>query len=221
VVADRVEFLANDDWGLHMRRVGMIVALTALVSGTASAGFAGPLLAHPDAFGGVTGSVAFDNGLGLSGAIDYAVFTADDFNANFAGLGYVPGASLVYTYQLVVDGSLGITKFTVGLGNPANTIGSFDLGGQAPSVSQFDCCPEGAQWVFGTPVAGGTTSWGLAYSSPNTPFVGFAEVFAESSSTVVGGVPTPSDIFFVPVPEPSSLLLVGSGVLFFVGTRRR
>ena len=205
-----------------MRRVGMIVTLTALLSVTASAGFAGTLNAHPDAYGGVTGSVAFNNGAGISGAIDFAVFTAADFNANFSGLGYVPSDPLVYTYQLLVEGRSGITKFIVYLnGNPANHIGSFDLGGQAPSVSQFICCPEGAQWSFALPgVAGGTTSWGLAFSSPNSPLFGSAEVFAESSSTVVAGVPSPSTIL-APVPEPSSLLFVGSGVLFLLGKRRR
>ena len=70
---------------------------------------AGILNGHGAAYGGVTGSVPFNNGVGLSGTIDYAVFTANAFNANFAGLGYVPGDALVYTYQVNVAGNLGVS----------------------------------------------------------------------------------------------------------------
>jgi hypothetical protein len=199
------------------RRVRMIVTLTALLSVTASPGSAGTLSFHPDAYGGVTGAVPF-NGAGFSGEVDFAVFTAADFDANFSGLGYVPGAEFVYTYQLLVDtGSEDITKFLVELGGPANTIGKFDLGGQPPSMSAFDSYPYG-QWSFRPALEDGTTSWGLAFSSPTLPIFLLAEVVVESSSTLVA-VPSPSQNY--PVPEPSSFLFVGFGVLFLLGSRRR
>jgi len=53
-----------------------LVAALALSFAFASNSEAGILNGHADALDGVTGSVFFNNGLGLIGTIDYAVFTA-------------------------------------------------------------------------------------------------------------------------------------------------
>ncbi len=41
---------------------------------------------------------------GLTGTIDYAVYTEAQFNLNFPGSGYAPTAAYVYTYQAFETG---------------------------------------------------------------------------------------------------------------------
>lgn len=176
----------------------------------ASTSQAGMLNGHGAAFGGVTGSVPFNNGVGLSGSIDYAVFTAADFNANFGGLGYVPGASLVYTYQVNVTGSLGVTAEIVGISNPANTIGTFGpLNAGDVDASSASFTPN-ARWLFSPEIATGLSSYGLAFSSPNLPIVGASLTIDGGTQALVAGVPTPGPI---PIPEPASLVLLVSGLV--------
>lgn len=172
----------------------------------ASVSQAGILNGHGAAFGGVTGSVPFNNGVGLSGTIDYAVFSAGAFNANFAGLGYVPGDALVYTYQVNVTGNLGVSAEIVGVGNPANTIGTFDIGDQNASSASFT---PNARWLFAPEIPTGMTSWGLAFSSPKLPIVGASLTIDGGTQALVAGVPTPGPIT---VPEPATLALCVGGL---------
>jgi hypothetical protein len=154
-----------------------------------------------------TGSAPFNNGLGLSGSVDYAVFTANAFNANFGGLGYVPGDALVYAYQLNVAGTLNASAELVGIINPANTIGSFNIGGVAPSSASFT---PNARWNFAGGIPTGSTSYGLAFSSPNLPIFGTSLTF--DGGTPAGGtlVPTPGPI--PAIPEPASIVLMAAGL---------
>jgi hypothetical protein len=169
---------------------------------------------HGDAFGGVTGTVPFNNGVGLSGTIDYAVFTASDFNTNFSGLGYVPGGPLVYTYQVFVTGSLGASAEIVGVSNPANTIGTFDIGDINASSASFT---PNARWLFSPAIGTGLSSWGLAFSSPNLPIVGASLTVDGGTQALVAGVPTPGPIG---IPEPTTLLLAASSVVHLCLSRR-
>lgn len=181
-------------------------AVTASITmGAAAIAHAGILNGHGAAFNAITGSVPFNNGVGLSGTIDYAVFTAPAFNANFAGLGYVPGDALVYTYQVTVTGPLGVSAEIVGVSNPANTIGSFDIGDVDTSSASFT---PNARWLFSPEIPTGMTSWGLAFSSPNVPIVGASLTIDGGTQALVAGVPTPGPI---PLPEPGSLLLAAAG----------
>lgn len=175
---------------------------------------AGMLNGHADAYDGVSGSVPFNNAVGLSGTIDYAVFTANDFNANFAGLGYVPGGPLVYTYQVFVAGNLGVSAEVVGVSNPANTIGTFDIGDIDATAASFT---PNARWTFSPEIATGESSWGLAFSSPNLPIVGASLTIDGGTQALVAGVPTPGPIG---IPEPASAMLAILGAIF-VGLRRR
>lgn len=185
--------------------VGAIGCCLMLGNGTAAQ--AGILNGHAAAFDGWTGTAAFDNGSGLTGTLDYAVFTAASFNANFAGLGYVPGDALVYTYQLINSGNDAVSQFDVALFNPANTIGTFQIGDVNASTAQFVAPPEGAQWVFSPAVLSGQTSWGLAFASPNPPMSGAATLSSgRATVALVSGVPTPGTL--IPIPEPSSLALL-------------
>lgn len=192
--------------------VALVLSMAMVCVSTASAGI---LNGHASAFSGVTGTVPFNNGIGLSGNIDYAVFTAADFNANFAGLGYVPAGPLVYTYQVEVLGNLGVSTEIVGVSNPANTIGTFDIGDVNASSASFT---PNARWFFSPEIPTGQSSWGLAFSSPNLPIVGGALTVDGGSSAFVTGVPTPGPGNFI--PEPTSVVLLLGG-LSGLGLARR
>ena len=177
---------------------------------------AGTLNGHSAALPGWTGTVAFDNG-DLEGNLDYAVFTAADFNANFSGLGYTPGDAIVYTYQLENGNNAttdSISAQIVGILNSANTIGTFDIGDVDASSANF--VGLNAEWQFNPEIPAGQTSWGLAFSSPSEPMEGVALTIDGGSSVLELGVPTPA-------PEPSSLLLlvVGGMLASWCGRRSR
>jgi hypothetical protein len=180
----------------------------------AAPSLAGILNGHPAAFGGISGSVPFNNGVGVSGVIDYAVFTQADFNANFAGLGYVPGDALVYTYQVEATGPAGLSAEIIGVNNPANTIGTFDIGDQDASSASFT---PNARWLFAPEIATGLTSWGLAFSSANLPIVGASLTIGGGTQALIAGVPTPGPIS---IPEPGALLLLTSGAVAACVSRR-
>jgi hypothetical protein len=175
---------------------------------------AGILNGHGAAYNGFAGSTPFNNGLGLSGSVDYAVFTAGNFNANFAGLGYVPGDALVYSYQLNVSGTLNASAHIVGITNPANTIGSFNIGGTSPSSASFT---PNARWLFAGSIPTGSSSYGLAFSSPQEPIFGSALVLNGGTPAANIVVPTPG---LFQVPEPASLLLFASGIGAIYFSRR-
>lgn len=191
-------------------RLAVVGALLMSAAGTVRAGI---LNGHVAAYNGITGSVSFNNGVGLSGTIDYAVFTADAFNANFGGLGYVPGDLLVYTYQVNVVGPLGVSAEVIGISNPANTIGTFDIGDQDAVSASFT---PNARWLFAPEIPTGMSSWGLAFSSPNDPIVGAGLTIDGGTQALVAGVPTPG-----PLPEPATFVLAAGAMTVFCWPRRR
>lgn len=192
-----------------------LAVIAGMMLAAVSAADAGILNGHAAAYNGIAGSVPFNNGVGLSGTIDYAVFTADAFNANFAGLGYVPGDLLVYTYQVSVAGNLGVSAEIVGISNPANTIGTFDIGDVDATSASFT---PNARWLFSPEIPTGMTSWGLAVSSVNLPIVGAALTIDGGTQALVAGVPTPGPI---PLPEPGSVLLAAAAACGLRKSRRR
>lgn len=196
-------------------RLFRLFAVFTLTLAATTPSLAGILNGHAAAHGGVAGSVPFNNGLGVSGNVDYAVFTAADFNANFGGLGYVPTDAFVYTYQVESTGPEGLSAEIIGVSNPAHTIGTFDIGDVNAASASFT---PNARWLFAPEIATGTTSWGLAFSSPAQPIVGASLSIAGGMQSLVAGVPTPGPIS---APEPGSLLLVTIGAAAAGATRRR
>ncbi len=179
-------------------------------------------LAYNDGFGPGTdgrwaGTGAYNNGDGtLVGNLDFAVFTANAFNAAFPGASYSPNSGeLVYAYQVLNgSGSAAVTLEAVSA-SPADNIGNFELEGGdiEPSFEQFSLGT--AEWYFQDPaIPGGGMSNGLVFSSPNRPVFG-------PSVTVDGGVfafvdvPTPGDMA---IPEPAAVMLlaIASGAMMML-----
>jgi hypothetical protein len=184
-----------------------LIAALSIIAGFSAASQAGIIANNGAAISPLyTGSAPFNNGLGLSGSVDYAVFTANAFNSNFGGLGYVPGDVLVYAYQLNVTGTLNASAELVGIVNPANTIGSFNIGGVAPSSASFT---PNARWNFAGGIPSGSTSYGLAFSSPNLPIFGTSLTFDGGTPAAGTLLPTPGPIPAIPEPASIGLLLAG------------
>ena len=141
--------------------------LSALVVGlfAATAG-AGALDGHAAAFddGSVvwSGSTSFDDGGGVVGYVDFAVFAPGDFP--YGGTGYTPTAGeMVYAYQVFSSGTDPLSSFTMALTNPADNPGSFTgLPGDAAGPIAL------ADWHFAG-ITMGNNSEGLAFSSPYVP----------------------------------------------------
>lgn len=215
--------------------IGFLFCFIALICAPVDAG---TLNGHLNAFnngdgpsgGAWTGTATFERqtmqGL-LKGELDFAVFTAADFEANFGSLGYTAGDALVYTYQVKNTGAVAISAEIIGIVNDANTIGSFNIGEVQPTDQDF--IPN-AWWQFLTNKDGATgngvigitpatdESWGLAFSSPNVPMPGLAITIDGGTPAFSTGVPTPSA---VPIPEPSTLVLLGFGVVTLCCWMRR
>jgi hypothetical protein len=191
----------------------LLAILSLLVISSANSQ-AGILDDHPDALSPAwTGSVPFLFAPNFSGTIDYAVFTASEFNANFSGLGYVPGDAVVYTYQVFVTGQDDLSQEIVGIINAANSIGTFDIGDFDATSSNFT---PNATWLFDDGVPTGSSTWGLAFSSPNLPTWGVS-LTIDGGTPAFTSVPTPGPIA---IPEPSCLLLVAASLSINCLSRR-
>lgn len=180
---------------------------------------AAPALAGPLALDTTTylttwhGSTPYNNGSGLSGDIDWAVYGPNAFPAGFGGYG--PTANeWVYTYQVRQIGLDPLSQFIVSLYNPADNIGSFTgnngfgpVAGITPDLSALSL--SSASWSFFSGIEASQTSEGLVFSSPNPPMM-------VEGAAIDGGVPT----FFIPlpspdgplIPEPSTLVLASCGL---------
>lgn len=198
----------------------MVVMAVLVIAASSRAGI---LNGHIDAFGGWTGSVPYVSAsTNLSGTIDYAVFTANDFNSNFGGLGYVPAGPLVYTYQVNNTGLSLVSTEIVGIVNTAFTIGTFGPlnAGDVDATAEFFDGGGNANWIFApASIPSGISSFGLAFSSPQVPMIGASLTINGGESAFSVGLPTPGPTFFI--PEPTSIVMFGSSLVWFVTRRRR
>ena len=190
-------------------------SLVAVIAGLFISTFAqaGALNGNPSAFS--SGSTTFDNGGTLKGFVDWAVFNPGSFPAAYSG--YTPtSGELAYAYQIFVTGSAPVSSFELVLTDPADNIGSFSqLGGVAPSSQVLNPLTS-AKWTFsGIPM--GSSSYGLAFSSPRIPQNLFATVVDTGQTTFVIPLPSPGS---QGIPEPATLGLAAMGCVM-LGIRRR
>lgn len=209
-----------------MRTTTLILALGIAVALLISPSYAGPLASHPDAVDSATGSQLTSSG-GLNVTVEYAVLEVDDFNDDFSGLGYTPTpGQLVYAYQVINNdppSTVDVTTQIILPADPAGNIGSFNIGDVAPGASTF--IGTQATWFFFSAITPGQTSYGLAFSSPNAPVLDFSGslTVGVGGASVVAAVHVPGDDLYVPapIPEPSTVAMLGLGGLALVGLRRR
>ena len=202
--------------------------LSAMILLCAAPALAGPLSSDPTAYiDGTsfqwTGTTTFSNTSGLAGNLDWVVYAPGTFPAGFGGYTPTPG-EFVYAYQVVEHGSISLSQVAVKLLNPADNIGSFSgnlvIGNPSTNVngdSNIDSfisplTPTGsANWLFNG-ILPGSTSVGLAFSSPNLPM--FTRGTTIDHGTVAAVIPVPSPDSH-PIPEPGTLTLAVCGLAAF------
>ena len=199
-----------------MKRILLAIFVVGLVSATAGAGaLDGDGAAYFDGTTTWTGSTAFDNSLGLSGYVDWAVFAPGAFP--YAGYASPPG-EMTYAYQIFSTGAFAVTSFAVALDNVADSIGAFaDLAGDVPTSSVLLPAPFGsATWSFSS-IAAGSSSMGLAFSSPKVPKDLFGSTIDGGTGAIIIPLPSPDT---TDIPEPATMSVLALGGLALLRRRR-
>ena len=176
---------------------------------------AGVLDGNSGAYINWTGSVAFDNGSGISGTMDYCVFRPGQFSDS----GYTQGPSqFVYAYQLFSTGTDALSSFAMMVQNAAHTPGTMaDLPGVGALSSIISAGAE-VEWVFDSPgINTGQNSVGLVFQSPNIPEWLLGTVVDGGGFAYAYPLPAPS----TEIPEPATMLLLGAGGAMAMLRRRR
>ncbi len=162
-----------------------------------------------------SGITPFANGQ-LNGTIQWAVFAPGNFPAVFTGYSPLNNDEMTYTYQLFAAGAAAVSSLEVYIdpGQPVDSFGSFSgggLSGVSPlGSSGFTGSPiEVADWNFNQFT--GTSTIGLAFSSPNIPMDYAGKVLDGGTFTEPHPLPSPSGI---PIPEPSTAVLAFIGMAF-------
>jgi len=175
----------------------------------------------------MSGSIPFEytpDGRTLSVQIDYAVYSASPGDVELEG-------QYVYAYQIInsEDSDVGIDSFAVGILEGATVIDiAFDSsvsgGGVEPSYSYFSpgqSSAESAAYLFLSFMQGvvqsGQQSAVLLFSSDDAPALlsdGFASIAGGGIGGTVTNLPTP-------IPEPTTIILLGGSWAIITLTRRR
>jgi hypothetical protein len=215
---------------IGMSRMLAVCCFVLLFGATAEAGI---LAVHPAAYndglgpagGAWRGTAPFANE-DLAGTVDWAVFTANQFNLFFAGGGYVaPAGELVYTHQIFTTDTLppivGASGMSIALpGNPAGNGGGFSAGGvTGVPVALAYADSTIADWSLIAETDAVTPSEGLAYSSTNRPQLTGVPVVVDggvSAATILPlGIPGPNAI-----PEPATWMMASVVTVLLLANRR-
>jgi hypothetical protein len=208
----------------------IICCFVLLIGATAQAGI---LALHAGAYndgngpagGAWRGTAPFANS-DLAGTVDWAVFTAADFNFYFGGGGYIPTAALVYTHQIfttdILPPIVGASGMSIALpGNPAGNAGGFSAGGvTGVPVALAFADPSIADWSLTGETDALTPSEGLAYSSSHVPQLTGVPVVVDGglSAATILEVGIPSSI---PIPEPTTFFMASFATLLLLTEWRR
>jgi len=217
----------------------LLTCALALVAWPAAAG---PLAIDTNTYQGTWhGSTSFqgfqDSGGGPTpanffGHVDWAVYAPGNFPGAFVGTSpggsaYTPPADeFVYAYQVYVTtdplnvfppNASPFSSLTVQLTNAGGGIFSFtgdggfgNVAGDAP-ISMLMFTLDSATWDFNGILAG-SSSRGLAFSSPNVPMFLSATGLDHGAVATILPVPSPSSQT-VDVPEPSAMVLLLLGAI--------
>ncbi len=151
------------------------------------------------------------NQLGLTGTVDWAVYSAGQFP--YVGTGYTPSDNeLTYVYQIHSNGTDQIHEYQVYLYDVADNPGSFSTSVSDIPVSFMQLDPEDSvYWQFAG-IGIDQSSVALVYSSTNKPDANDSITINGGTFAVVEPVPSPGSN---PIPEPITLwsLLIGLGLL--------
>ncbi|MBN2293949.1 MAG: PEP-CTERM sorting domain-containing protein [Pirellulales bacterium] len=173
------------------------------------------------AYDGWAGTVSFDSYNppfstipGLHGTVEYVVFAPGDFPTDCVGYTPTPG-EFVYTYQITPDAdSYVVSGFEVEIQNSADNPGSFT--GDYVSGTGLNTPASLANWSFAG-VPSGTSSVGLAFSSPYAPINLYGSCIDSGVTADIDDIPSPGEN----VPEPSTLVLLVLGANSLILARRR
>jgi len=209
--------------------------IVSLIAATASAGLIGTGLSytdgtHPLGWEGTKHFSATVTGGTLAGDLDWAVFTANNFNSLFTGYnGYAPTrGELVYSYWLHNTGTVNISIGELVLLSqaPADNEGMFTgngISGQQPY--QMSITSGDVIWDYTGPSGANNivhpgTSGGMAVCSIRMPRADYYVVVDGGTGTNCTNIAGPGT---VAIPEPSglTLLAVAAVVIGAIGIRQR
>jgi len=197
-----------------------VLALVAFHGSCASATSLSDLFGS--AVSGTTGFGPYNDGDGLSGTVEYAVFSKAAFELNFSASSVTVGANeLAYVYQILNTGTDFVSQnVQLGINSSAVDIGSATIDGFAGETSptSSSIVLPTASWNFVTNIPGLTgRSSALVLTSTNLPNSTATQIIINGGGTAFTSAIVPSDI---PIPEPSSLCLL-AGSLAFLAVRHR
>ncbi len=214
------------------RYVGSLTVFAVVVAFGSSAFGVGPLDGDVNAIPGFTGSQAFsvtNNGDLLEVDVDYAVFAPGDYpGAGVAGTDPSGGGDYVYAYQAYVSttGNVGMSQLSLGLldddfvnpqPDPLN-VAFYDTlhettGGDVPSNSFLMSASVLVWWRFTTSeVSPGDHSVVVLITSD------FGPTFEPAS--VTGGGMSAQETLPSPLPEPTTVALMGLGAVVMLRRRQ-
>jgi hypothetical protein len=193
-----------------------VIVVVAFATGPVSAG----TYFNGTAYNGWEGSTDFDNGVGLSGHVNWIVYGVGGFPSEYTGYTPTPG-ELTYVYQVVSSGEADISSYTVLLLNGyGDHPGAFGDGVVSP-IGQYSIADGQAYWPFSiNGISQGSNSQLLAFSAPTVPENTTSWVINNGDFAGSEPVPGPSA---TPIPEPATftLALVGAGLLGGMATAGR